>query len=224
VPQLFSYTVRFDDGAAPNPFNGLCTLAICKPGIRAAAKSGDWIAGIGSSNAAHGRDLSHRLVYAMRVKESIPLAEYHRRAQSEWPDRIPKINSKSLPDRLGDCIYYEDHEGKLLQRKGSVHNQGNYARDVSGKNVLISDHFYYFGREAILLPEHLYGIRHPFQGHKRQANDHLVQPFIDWISSLNFEVGQLYGWPDHMVDWSQKSGSCGGCAVRQLDDEHDPSC
>lgn len=62
MTSLFSYTVRYDDGAAPNPFNGLCTLAICKPGIRLHAKEGDWIAGIGPTNAAHGRDLSYCLV------------------------------------------------------------------------------------------------------------------------------------------------------------------
>jgi hypothetical protein len=37
MPRLFSYTVRVDDGAAPNPFRGLCTLAICKPAIRRGA-------------------------------------------------------------------------------------------------------------------------------------------------------------------------------------------
>ena len=34
---LFTYTIPFDDGAAPNPFRGMCSLAIRKPGIRAAA-------------------------------------------------------------------------------------------------------------------------------------------------------------------------------------------
>jgi len=38
---LYSYTVRYDDGAAPNPFNGMCTLAICKPAIRRTAAPGD---------------------------------------------------------------------------------------------------------------------------------------------------------------------------------------
>lgn len=39
-PTLFSYCIPYDDGAAPNPFWGLCTLAICKPRIRRAAKEG----------------------------------------------------------------------------------------------------------------------------------------------------------------------------------------
>ena len=48
MPRLFSYTIPSDDGAAPNPFHGQCTLAICKPSIRRVAKKDDWIAGLGS--------------------------------------------------------------------------------------------------------------------------------------------------------------------------------
>lgn len=68
MPRLFTYTIPVDDGAAPNPFNGMCSLAICKPGIRRVAKPDDWIAGLGSKKAPSG-DLSGRLVYAMRVEE-----------------------------------------------------------------------------------------------------------------------------------------------------------
>jgi hypothetical protein len=45
---LFTYCIPYDDGAAPNPFWGLCTLAICKPSIRRVAKEGDWVVGTGS--------------------------------------------------------------------------------------------------------------------------------------------------------------------------------
>lgn len=31
---LYSYVVAHDFGFAPNPFDGLCTLATCKPDIR----------------------------------------------------------------------------------------------------------------------------------------------------------------------------------------------
>lgn len=48
MPRLFTYTIPIDDGAAPNPFRGMCSLAICKPGIRRVAKTGDWVAGLGS--------------------------------------------------------------------------------------------------------------------------------------------------------------------------------
>jgi len=54
MARLFSYTIPIDDGAAPNPFNGFCTLTICKPAIRRVARKGDWIAGLGSKNAPSG--------------------------------------------------------------------------------------------------------------------------------------------------------------------------
>ena len=41
MPRLFTYVLAHDNGAAPNPFGGVCTLVICKPQIRRSAKEGD---------------------------------------------------------------------------------------------------------------------------------------------------------------------------------------
>lgn len=46
MPRLFSYTIPIDDGAAPNPFHGMCSLVICNPAIRRVAERGDWIASL----------------------------------------------------------------------------------------------------------------------------------------------------------------------------------
>ena len=48
MSKIYSYVLRIDDGAAPNPFWGLCTLTICKPAIRRNAQIADWIIGTGS--------------------------------------------------------------------------------------------------------------------------------------------------------------------------------
>src|SRR6266567_355065 len=74
-PTLFSYCIPYDDGAAPNPFWGLCTLAICKPIIRRVANIGDWIVGTGSVNSPI-RDISGKVVYAMRVTQKKTMGEY----------------------------------------------------------------------------------------------------------------------------------------------------
>ena len=50
-PTLFTYCIPIDDGAAPNPYWGICTLVICKPVIRRVANVGDWVVGIGSKNS-----------------------------------------------------------------------------------------------------------------------------------------------------------------------------
>src|SRR5882762_6472831 len=47
--RLYSYVVARDFGFAPNPFYGFCTLATCKPRIRAHACVGDWVLGTGSA-------------------------------------------------------------------------------------------------------------------------------------------------------------------------------
>lgn len=213
MTRLFSYTIPYDDGAAPNPFHGLCSLAICKPAIRRVAVKGDWIAGLGSKNAPSG-DLSGRLVYAMRVDEVVSMEDYDRRAPRDWPEKIPNSKSRDLADRLGDCIYDFSHGSPPVQREG-VHGKESIDRDLGGKNVLLSEHFYYFGSRAIPLPANLQSICHQMQSHKSDANDPYVAPFLSWLKSLQLVQGQLYGWPDGIPEWG---GTC-GCAPRLTDPE-----
>jgi hypothetical protein len=210
MARLFSYTIPIDDGAAPNPFHGMCSLAICKPAIRRVAQPGDWIAGLGSKNAPSG-DLSGRLVYTMRVDETLSLADYDRHARSRWLHRIPNVPSPNLVDRLGDCIY-DFSSGKPVQRKG-VHGPQNQVTDLSGKNVLISRHFYYFGSHAYPLPKFLLPICNQTQGHRSDSNAPYFRPFVEWIEELNLEVGQIYGWPDFVIDWGDIA-ACGGYVPR----------
>ena len=76
---LYSYTIAIDTGFAPNPFNGFCTLACCKPGIRRTAQDGDYVVGIGPKGSGN------RVVYAMRgglsffrpSKETVPTCLGH---------------------------------------------------------------------------------------------------------------------------------------------------
>jgi hypothetical protein len=217
MPRLFTYTIPIDDGAAPNPFRGMCSLAICKPGIRRAADRGDWIAGLGSRNAPSG-DLSGRLVYAMRVEEIVSLEEYDRHARVRWPHRIPNVRSADLSERLGDCIY--DFSSGVPVQRPSVHGPANERTDLSGENALISRDFYYFGSRAIRLPDHLLPVCHQAQGHRSSSNSPYVDRFVAWLRSLEFEPGQLYGWPDYVIDWPSIS-FCGGCTIRNLDGQND---
>ncbi|MGF1512766.1 MAG: hypothetical protein ACFB5Z_03595 [Elainellaceae cyanobacterium] len=224
MPRLFTYTIPVDDGAAPNPFFGMCSLAICKPGIRRVASIDDWIAGLGSKNAPSG-DLSDRLVYAMRVEEVLTLEDYDQQAQKRWPQRIPDIKSLSLQERLGDCIY--DYSNKTAEGepslRDSVHGPSNVKTDLGGEKVLISRDFYYFGSRAVRLPESLRPICHANQGHRSTSNAPYVNEFIAWIRAGGWTPGQLYGWPDFILDWKSR-GACGGCNIRENDNQYDPAC
>lgn len=92
MSKLYSYVVDHDRGFAPCPFGGLCTLAECKYGtskrnIVELVEEGDWIAGTGgvtAKSAGHGK-----LVYAMRVDQKIPLADYCRAHKGHRIDAEP---------------------------------------------------------------------------------------------------------------------------------------
>ena len=71
--RLYSYIVARDFGFAPNPFHGCCTLATCKPQIRASASVGDWIIGTGAKTKYR---LTAHLIYAMTVDEVITFEAY----------------------------------------------------------------------------------------------------------------------------------------------------
>jgi hypothetical protein len=221
-PRLFTYTIPIDDGAAPNPFRSMMSLAICKPDIRRAAREGDWVAGLGSKDAPSG-DLSGRIVYAMRVEEILSLRGYDLNAATRWPHRIPNVNSGDLSERLGDCIYDYSGGRTPIQRPG-VHGPKDVETDLSGGNVLISRDFYYLGTNAIRLPDHLLPICHQTQGHKSNLNDSYVDAFVAWIRGLGLRAGQMYGWPDYIVNWGA-AAPCGGLSHSRSDvEKQEQSC
>jgi Nucleotide modification associated domain 2 len=215
MPRLFSYTIAVDDGAAPNPFHGICTLAICKPTIRRVAEKGDWVAATGSIK----NGLAGKLVCAMLVDEVISLEAYDRRAIEEWPHRIPDFQSTNLRDRLGDCIYDYSSKTPPAQRRG-VHDKGNCETDWSGVNVLIAREYYYFGASAVDLPSGLLPIIHQTQGHKSNANAPYFVAFENWVRGLTCGV---QGEPDWMIDW-ELAQPCAGCKARAEERVTDPVC
>lgn len=155
MTKLYCYKVARDYGFAPNPFWGFCTLACCKPDIRRSAQVGDWVVGGGSAQ----NNMRHRVVFAMRVTEAMSFDQY-------WNDprftaKKPNVN-KSAKHFFGDNIYHNVIESQSAEQSNSHHsfeggntNYANLHRDISSNRVLISDHFIYFGKEAVEPPEHL---------------------------------------------------------------------
>lgn len=193
---IYSYVLRTDDGAAPNPLWGICTLTICKPVIRRTAKVGDWVIGVGSANVEVSKkefkSYSNKLVYAMKITDIKPLAEYDTYCRKHIPNKIPKWDKGDWKSRVGDCIYDFSNGEIPILRKG-VHNQDCRGTDLRGCNALLSDCFYYFGKEAKDIPPHLHEIIKRNRGHKKITNPTIISDFEVWINQ--FERNKLYSDP-----------------------------
>jgi hypothetical protein len=198
---LFSYCIPIDDGAAPNPFWGVCTLAICKPKIRKAAKVGDWVLGTGSKNSPIGNILT-KVVYAMKVTRRVTMRDYDRIARIELPKKLPDWENTDARRRLGDSIY--DFSTRPAAVRRSVHDERNRKRDLSGEYVLLSTEFWYFGDKPIELRTDLHQVIKAGQGHRRIEDPATVTAFVEWIKGLGFQAGTLQGDPQ----WRDLEARC----------------
>jgi hypothetical protein len=195
--KLYTYCLRYDGGAAPNPFWGTCTLVICKPAIRRTAQLGDWVVGLGSTNSLIG-DISHYLVYAMKVTSKLTMKEYDQFCKISLPKKIPDQESPDYRLRNGDCIY-DYGTGKYPKMRPAVHNECHRVHDLVGKFALLSKHFYYFGSQPIPLPEYLYPIIHAMQGHKSMQNQPYLELFVNWIENLGYKKNKIYAIPQYQL-------------------------
>jgi len=203
--KIYSYVVDHDLGLAPNPFGQYCTLAVCKPNIRKSAKLniGDWVIGTGSralENVAK-RSYINYLIYAMEVTEVISMDCYWRDQRFQY--KKPNTGG-SLVTMYGDNFYHK--EGDIWVQENSAHsnincstNEKHLKTDVDGKNVLISDNFYYFGNQAPKIPNELLDVCHAGIGQKF-VPDNIKNEFIEWLT-LYHKKG-INGDP---VNWKQHS-------------------
>lgn len=215
--KLYSYCLRYDDGAAPNPYWGVCTLVICKPAIRRTAEIGDWVVGLGSTNSPIG-DISDCVVYAMKVTQKMTLEEYDFYCNSRLKNKIPEWDSGDYKKKMGDCIY-DYSKGHSPELRNSVHIKKNRKRDLSGENALLSNHFYYFGDKPIKLREELHPIIHATQGHKSNSNEPYVEEFVTWIEGLRNKINSVVGKPQLMDEYSRDTDVQAKCSVRSLEEE-----
>ncbi|MEI7995930.1 MAG: hypothetical protein WCH01_13620 [Methylococcaceae bacterium] len=196
--RLFTYKVAHDGGSAPNPYNGVCTLAICKPVIRRVAKVGDVIVGLG-----HGVD-ERRLVYCMVVEEN-PI---------EWADYIQKCKCGMLPKEKvprndkdpGDCIWEhaDPNKQQKVRASWSGHIEDDYETDVrNGKRVIFSTTYWYFGcgdKFKFELPYDLVNII-PGRGHRSNGNNNFRDRFVEFfnqrLDELKISKLGIMGTPEH---------------------------
>jgi hypothetical protein len=192
------YVVARDYGFAPNPFHGYCTLAACKPVIRRKAEVGDWIIGMGGS----ALKATGRCIFSMKVTEKLTFNEYW--LNPKFLDKKP-VRNGSRKMLVGDNIYYLDPTSKKWNQEDSHHskpdgsiNSENLKKDTGTTDkVLISEHFFYFGKEAPMVPAHFLNAI----GYKNRRN-HLVFDevaagnIIQWLeNTFSKSLNQITGAP-----------------------------
>jgi len=174
--KLYSYVVEHDNGFAPNPFHGYCTLAHCKFKteyskrrniIEMAKECFDndyevWVLGTGGcSKESTGLDT---LVYLMRITEILTLRKYY--DDSRFIKKRP-TNYKEI-SKLGDNLEF-DYNGK------------EFSQD---RLVIISKTFWYFGKNAINIPEIFFSIQKRGRSYKCNFESNLDQDFLIWFQKF----------------------------------------
>lgn len=183
--KCYSYVITRDFGFAPNPFYGLCTLATCKQDIRKSASIGDWIIGCGSSKYK----LSGYLIYVMQVNKKVSFDEYWNDARYQC--KRPVMNG-SLKQLFGDNIYHSDAKTQKWIQENSHHsladgkeNLLNKERDLRSKSVLISENYWFFGRDAIKFPIAFTRgdncLCHKYIGYSINKTQKTIGKFIEWL-------------------------------------------
>lgn len=223
--RLFTYKVQHDGGSAPNPYKGVCTLAICKPKIRSVANPGDVI--VGFACKSNGDD-ERRIVYIMVVDEVVEWKSYSKGCESGiFKNKIPK--NKSDP---GDCIWHvSNHENHGWIDSCSGHADDDYERDVnSGKNVLLGSTYWYFGsgdKHSIVVDADINIVPYA-QGHRSNANHPFRAKFEKFILPKLEKIGDpgIYGTPSIPCTSDERMNGS-SCRVKEresdLADEEDGS-
>jgi hypothetical protein len=197
--RVYSYIVDSDGGFAPNPFHGFCTLACCKPRIRASAEPGDVIIGMTSRG--------ERVTYAMKVSSVIGFSDYWNGAR--YHAKRPVHSSPTKLERMGDNIYEPDGTGGFRQLPSAHSNadgtehKGKKEHDLDGYNVLVGDHFVYFGVEAPALPGELAFLR-VGRGHRCRFTEDQIATVCAWFDALPRGVlGRPRMWSPTDESWMQ---------------------
>src|SRR6266480_7924050 len=186
LPVLYSYVVDHDDGHAPNPYFGVCTLCRCKfrerkfrrgrrvpRNVVELAKEGDWIVGTGGANPKKSAG-GGMLVYVMRVDEKLSRQFYYVDPRFVRKKRRKTgTDAQALGDNLRPKNGFEKHE----------------------QFALVSRHFYYFGSNAVSIPDRFLKLEKRGRGFKKRFDAAFVDSFLGWLEK-NHKLGK-HGEPCH---------------------------
>lgn len=221
-----AYVMTHDSGHAPNPFHNVCTLAICTPNHQCStAEAGDWIVGLTGDPLRRelGSPGVWRLLYAMHVDTKLDLDSYY---------KAPRFRAKrprgggSLIEERGDNFYCKDASGRLHHTGETDEHRDDESeeKDIRGNRVFAAERFWYFGRNAVALPQGVQwakklvarfesvavGVRNAYDRGREvdvrwSASD--LSEFTAWLP----EEGGLLGFPIHWGDASEGESCASSC-------------
>ena len=202
---IYFYKLTRDDGGAPCVRNGILSLAICKPFIRASAKIGDMIFGF----AANSLSPDNRLIYIARVTGKLCDGEYYKMRRYQ---------------NRGDCIYKAVEDGFARRTDAKFHDSPeNLVHDLGQApryeraNVLLSDDFRYFGDHGSAdykreLHRIMRAVEQLARGHRVHLSEILREEFErlaadQWKQVPRKVAGRPIQAPSHIA--CHRSRSCG---------------
>lgn len=178
--RLCTYIVREDTGLAPNPFWGICTLAVCTPNHQGSKLSiGNWIAGFLSKKRGY------LFLYAMEISEILGLDDYYR--DERFVTKKPNLRG-SWQQRCGDNFYSKDDQGSWIQHRNRFHlSEGLKRQDTKFARVFIAKRYWYRGKAAMPAPSRFAAL---IGGRGARVNHPpaLTSEFATWVS-CEFEPG-----------------------------------
>lgn len=126
----------------------------------------------------------------MKIGEVVSFEDYWNDPRFQY--KKPIMNG-SKKQKYGDNIYQFDQEKQKYLQVNSHHslpdgatNNINLERDTSGKNVLVSTLFWYFGEAAPLLPKSLASdIVKNGIGYKKIVDPLIIANFVEWLSKTH---------------------------------------
>jgi hypothetical protein len=192
--KLLKYVMTSDAGLAPNPYFGICSLALCTPNhMNARVGIGDWI--VGHSCKATG----NKLIYAMRVTRVLTMPEYF----AGFPEKRPNPDGDAN-ERCGDNLY-ENTSGKWRRLPSALHNEVSAFIQDQDRPVFLSEgeeNYWYFGGtddpSTRGFPDYFPELIKDRQGISYVHDEAVIDRFVMWLKRCG-KTG-LIGSPRDPVD------------------------
>ena len=174
--KLLSYVMTSDTGLAPNPYWGICSLALCTPNhMNAQLKPDDWV--VGHSTVATG----HRLIYAMRLTKVLDMTTYFH----EYKQKRPVLDG-TPEQRCGDNFHYFEN-GQWKYIPSALHCCEEEFEQDQGRQVFLAegeDNFWYFGDKSLDFAAQFPSLIHNGRGISYERDEKAIKAFSDWLQGM----------------------------------------